>query len=182
MKGNQGATPTAASTAKKQGSETFTFSALPESLEQMCALPEAALDTPFQAAALTVCALCAYAAEKEIGISMLNFLRGPRPLSGVDISFLDDRFRDKKTYVPFSYFEGAVPQNDYTPNVPFKITVSTNPYSYDNDSYCKLYITSGGADAPRAVTLRQKGDGKWCLWEQFLLPDIRTPKSQDPWA
>lgn len=35
---------------------TFTFQALPESLAQMQALPEASLDTPFKTAALTVCA------------------------------------------------------------------------------------------------------------------------------
>ena len=35
---------------------TFTFQALPESLTQMQALPEASLDTPFKSAALTVCA------------------------------------------------------------------------------------------------------------------------------
>lgn len=42
--------------------ETFTFSALPESLAEMQALPEAGLDSPFKTAALTVLALCAYAA------------------------------------------------------------------------------------------------------------------------
>ena len=57
--------------------ETFTFVALPESLGQMKALPEATLSTPFQTAALTVCALCAYAADKRIGAEMLNWLRGP---------------------------------------------------------------------------------------------------------
>ena len=56
--------------------ETFTFAALPESVEQMRALPEAAMDTPFKTAALTVCALCAYAADKQIGTEMLNWLRG----------------------------------------------------------------------------------------------------------
>ena len=34
--------------------ETFTFAALPESVDQMRALPEAAMDTPFKTAALTV--------------------------------------------------------------------------------------------------------------------------------
>lgn len=34
--------------------ETFTFAALPESLAELRALPEAALDSPFQTAALTV--------------------------------------------------------------------------------------------------------------------------------
>ena len=61
---------------------TFTFQALPESLAQMQALPEASLDTPFKTAALTVCALCAYGADKNIGLEMLNWLRGPRPMNG----------------------------------------------------------------------------------------------------
>ena len=55
--------------------ETFTFRALPESLAEMQALPEASLDTPFKTAALTVLALCAYAADKNIGTEMLNWLR-----------------------------------------------------------------------------------------------------------
>ena len=67
--------------------ETFTFNALPESLDQLQALPEASLDTPYKTAALTLCALCAYAADKQIGTEMLNWLRGPRPLSNQEISF-----------------------------------------------------------------------------------------------
>ena len=162
--------------------ETFTFQALPESLAQMQELPEAALDSPYQTAALTVCALCAYAADKQIGTEMLNWLRGPRPLSNHDLSFLKDRFMDGKTYVPFSYFKGAVPENDYTPTEPFTVTVSSNPYSDENEGYKKLFLTSGGADNPRSIVLRRRGDGKWFLWEQYLLPDIRIPKSADPWA
>lgn len=161
-------------------SETFTFAALPESVEQMKALPEASLDTPYKAAALTVCALCAYAASPEIGISMLNFLKGPQPLSTYELQFLRDRFMDKK-YVPFSYFKGAAPDNDYTPAQPFTVTVFSNPYSFNEEKYAVLYIQSGGADNPRQVKLRAKGN-QWFLWEQFLLPDIRVPKSQDPWA
>ena len=57
--------------------ETFTFQTLPESVEQMRALPEAAMDTPFKTAALTVCALCAFAADQAVGTDLLNFLRGP---------------------------------------------------------------------------------------------------------
>ncbi len=36
--------------------------------------------------------------------------------------------------------------------------------------------------APHSVTLRKAKDGKWYLWEQFLLPDIRQPESLNPWA
>ena len=72
--------------------ETFTFQALPESLAEMQALSEASLDTPFKTAALTVCALCVYAADKDIGTEMLNWLRGPvlsattRSLSSTTVS------------------------------------------------------------------------------------------------
>ena len=161
--------------------ETFTFTVLPESLAEMKALPEASLASPFATAALTVCALCVYAADKSIGTEMLNFLRGPRPLSNHDISFLNDRFSDGH-HVPFSYFKGAVPANDYTPDTPFTITVTSGPYSDANEGYKKLFIKSGGADSPREIVLRQLGDGRWMLWDQFLLVSIRKPKSDDPWA
>ena len=172
----------ASQTANTQ--ETFTFEALPESVDEMKALPEAALDTPFKAAALTVCALCAYAAEPDIGIAMLDFLRGPRPLSNLDKQLLKDQLRDKP-YLPFSYFAGAIPDNNYMPNEPLVLKVSSNTYSYANekDGYVVLQVTSGGADSPRSLTLRRKGDGIWCLWEYAgLLPGIRAPKARDPWA
>ena len=179
-----GATSAVSKAVSKIGNkkETFTFAALPESLAQMQALPEDSLDSHFKTTALTICALCAYAADKQIGIEMLNWLRGPRPLSNQEISFMDDRLRDGKTYVPFSYFVGATPANDYTPTEPYTIHVESNATSDDNPGYMKLTVRSGGADSPRSVMLRQKGDGKWMLWEQYLLPDIRIPKSADPWA
>lgn len=169
----------ASSLASKQ--ETFIFAALPESLAELKALPEASLENPFQTAALTVCALCVYAADKAIGTEMLNFLRGPRPLSNHEISFLNDRFRDGH-HVPFSYFKGAVPANDYTPDNPFTITVESGVYSDANEGYKKLFIKSGGADNPREIVLRQLGDGRWMLWDQFLLVGVREPKSANPWA
>lgn len=161
---------------------TFSFSALPESVEQLRALPEAAMTTPFQTAALTVCALCAYAAAPDVGIELLNYLRGPRPLNGHDISFLKDRFRGGRTYIPYSYLAGAVPDNSYTPTQPYSVTVFADAHSYDEQGYARLYIASGGADSPRPIKLRRKGDGQWCLWEQYLLTDIRPPKAADPWA
>lgn len=163
--------------------EQFTFAALPESLAELQALPEASLDTPFKTAALTVCALCAYAADKQVGTEMLNWLRGPRPLNGQDISFLNDRFRDGKTYLPFTYFVGAVPDNNYTPTQPYTIEIRSNHVSAEEAGYIKLFIPCGGADDPRPIKLRQRGsDGKWFLWEQYLLTGVRTPKAEDPWA
>lgn len=163
--------------------ETFTFTSLPESLAEMQKLPEAALETPYQTAALTVLALCAHTADREIGTEMLNWLRGPRPLNGQEISFLNDRFRDGKTYLPFTYFVGAKPDNNYTPTQPYEIIVESNHTSNDEQGYMKLFIPCGGADAPRPIKLRQRGsDQKWFLWEQYLLTGVQTPKEADPWA
>ncbi len=170
-----------ANTNSNISTKTFTFARLPESLAEMQALPEAALTDPFQTAALTVCAFCVYAADKNIGTEMLNWLRGPRPLSNYDVSFLNDRFRDGH-HVAFSYFEGAVPENDYTPAQPFKLTVEAGLYADANEGYKKLHIRSGGADNAREIILRKKANGQWLLWDQFLLLSIRPPKSADPWA
>ena len=84
--------------------------------------------------------------------------------------------------MPRSYFSGAVPQNDYQPSQPYTVRVSENPYSYENENYAKLFLTSGGADSPRYVQLRKAKDGRWYLWEQFILVGIRPPESTDPWA
>ncbi len=171
----------AESVTRDKEEETFEFAALPESLSEMQALPEAALDTPFKTAALTICAFCAYAAAPEIGTEMINFLKGPQPLSTSDIQFIRDRFSDKK-YVPFSYFDSAKPENDYTPSAPFKVTFFTNPYSYANEGYVKLFVRSSGADTERQVILRSKGN-QWFLWEYAgLLLSIKQSKSEDPWA
>ncbi len=162
-------------------SVTITFSSLPESYETFTALSEAKMDNPFSTAALSVLAFCFYPENKDLSLQMLDFLRGPRPLSVMDKQFIADRFRDKD-YVPRSYFEGATPNNNYLPSEPYSIVVSENPYSYQNEGYATLYLTSGGADSPRSVQLRLAKDGKWYLWEQYLLADIRKPESENPWA
>ena len=109
--------------------QKITFSAVPQSVEEFTTLPQAAMTTPFQTAALTVLALSVYAHNKDAGIQMLNYLRGPRSLSVMEIQFIRDRFMDKD-YVPRSYFDGATAQNDYTPAQPLTISVGENPYSY----------------------------------------------------
>ena len=161
--------------------EKIVFRNLPSSFEEFTSLPQAALSTPFDTAAMTVLAFCYYPQNKDLALQMVNYLRGPRPLSGGDISFIADRFRDSD-YVPRSYFEGSTPANDYTPAEPYTIVVSENPYSYQNEGYATLYITSGGADSPRSVQMRKAKDGKWYLWEQFILVGIRQPESSNPWA
>ena len=161
--------------------QVFVFQKLPENLAEMMTLPEAGLTNPFMTAALTVASLCRYEQDPNASIEMLNALRGPRPLSNYDLQFLKERMAGKG-YKPFSFFSGATPGNDYTPDQPYSIRIFDNPYSYANEGYARLLIRSGGADNERPLTLRKLKNGQWLLWEQNLLSDIREPAKNDPWA
>ena len=163
---------------------TVTFDTLPENLEQLKAAAQSGLKNPYEVAAFTVAAFCVYPENKDEALAMLDWLRGPRPLSNYDKQFIAERFRGAD-YLPRSYFEGSSPENDYTPAVPYRVTVSENPYSRTNfsEGYLTVYLKSSGADSPRSVQLRTKpSTGEWFLWEQMLLAGIRAPKSADPWA
>ncbi len=161
--------------------KVFTFEKLPENVAELGSMPEAAMTDPFATAALTVAVLCHYEKSADETHGMLDFLKGPRPLSPFEKQFLRDRLAGK-AYVPRSYFAGTSPRNDYTPSLPYTVTVEENPYSYANEGYATLWIKSSGADTPRQVQLRKAKDGRWYLWENFLLPDIRMPESENPWA
>jgi hypothetical protein len=162
--------------------ETFTFDALPQTLEALRALPEAKLDTAFKTTALTILALSRYESDPQTAYAMLSWLKGPEDFSTSEKSFLQDRLRGKE-YKVRSFFEGATPENDYTPNKPYVISVIENPYSFDNENWATLYVTSGGADNPRNIKLRKKpSTGEWFLNDIQCLGDIRLPKSEDKWA
>ena len=158
-----------------------TFTAFPEKPEDIARMPQGGLTTPFDTAALTVLALAYYPTNKELSLGMLKYLKGPSELTPYQQQFIRDRFMDSD-YVPRSYFVGATPQNDYTPSIPWTVRISENPYSYQNAGYARLFLNSGGADSPRYIDLRQAKDGKWYLWEQFILVGIRPPESTNPWA
>ena len=162
---------------------TVSFEKLPETLEEMKALPEASLQRPQDTAALTIAALNVYPNNKEEAIRMLDYLRGPRPLSEMDKQFLRDRFMDGKNYIPRSYFDGSTVENNYTPSVPYTLTMSDSHARIAEEGYHIMDLKSAGADSTRTVTLRNKpSTGEWFLWEQTLLAGIREPKEQNVWA
>lgn len=163
-------------------SETFTFATLPANVAQLQALPEASLDSAFKTTALTLVALCHYEHDPEEAIAMLNFLKGPAEVSTFEKQFIRERMAGKM-YKARSFFAGATPQNGYVPTTPYTITVSENPYSFDNENWATLYVTSSGADSPRGIKLRKKpSTGQWFLNEIQCLSDIRIPVAEDPWA
>ena len=164
-------------------SKTYSFESLPKNVEELKALPEAALTDVYAVAALSLLALTRFEADKDASIQMLNFLKGPDPLTPMGLQQISDRFMDGKFYKVNSFFEGATPANNYTPSQPYKVKVSSTPYSFDNENWAVLYLHSGGSDNPRPVKLRKKpSTGQWFLVEIQYLGDIRTPTAADKWA
>ena len=152
----------------------------PKNADELKKMPELDFSSPLSTAAFAMLVLLEYDESPENTIEMLNVLKGPQPMNGMDVQFLRDRIKGRG-YIPRSYFEGSSVKNDYTPNVPYKITVSEYAYTYQSEGYAKVQVQSSGADSPRPIELRRKGN-QWFLWRNLALSDIRTPASVDPWA
>ena len=157
--------------------KTFTYERLPKNVEELKALSD--LHDEYEVASLVVLVLAAYEHDVEEMIKMYDYINGPTDVSKYQRQFIDDRLKGKE-YVARSYFNGTSPQNNYTPDIPYSVTVRDNPYSYDQQGYVTLFITSSGADSDRKVQLRKRRS--ILLWECHLWPDIRIPVKDDSWA
>ena len=158
-----------------------TLNMLPASLAEFRNL---SLNTPDEVVAGFLCALNLYIKDKDAGVAAMDLLRGPRPMTPYDAQFLRDRLRGKE-YLPLAYFEGAAPENSYTPAQPYVLNVLADPRPQDIEpGYLRVFIATPGADSPRPIKLRQKpSTGEWFLWDhKGLLSGIRTPAAEDPWA
>lgn len=163
-------------------SVTFTFTELPKDVEELKALPESALDTPFKTTALALAALCNYEKDTEATYGMLDFLKGPDTVSEYEKQFYKERLTGKY-YKVFSFFAGATVENGYKPSVPYTVTVTANAYSYPEENRATMWVQSSGADSLRSVKLRKKpSTGQWFITEIQCLSDIRIPAAEDPWA
>lgn len=162
--------------------ETFTFASLPTNVEELKALPEASLDSAFKTTALCIAVLCNLEKDANATWEMLDYLKGPEDMNEREKAFIKERLA-RKQYKTFSFFKGATPDNGYMPATPYTITISENPYSFDEENWATLYVTSGGADAPRPIKLRRKpSTNQWFINDIQCLADIRIPTSQDEWA
>lgn len=168
--------------SNKNQTESFTFASLPTSVVELKALPEASLDSAFKTTALCIAVLCNLEKDANATWEMLDYLKGPESVNEREKAFIKERLSGKQ-YKTFSFFKGATPENDYMPAKPYTITVSANPYSFEEENWATLYVTSGGADSPRPVRLRRKpSTNQWFINEIQCLADIRIPTKQDPWA
>lgn len=155
---------------------------LPTNIEEFRAMKEMDLTKVENTCAMFLCALDLFIKDRNIGIEAINILKGPINLNPHEISFLADRVRDK-AYLARMYFEGARPDNNYKPNQPLTLLFYPDGRPQDCEAgYMRLYLQTSGADAKRAIKLRQK-DNDWYIWEYpGIVMDVRKPVAEDPWA
>ncbi len=158
------------------------LSSLPTTLEELQAMPEAALTDEYAVAALAVAVYCNYEKNPNATCRMMAYLYGPKEFTGFDEQFVSDRLAGRG-YVMRSYLKGATPDNNYTATTPYTVVVSQNRNSRVEKGYVKLFVRSSGADSPRPITLRKKpSTGQWFVWQPTaLLTDVRKPVADDPW-
>lgn len=144
---------------------------------------------PYNVVAMLANTICNYDVKNDSNfIEMLQYLMGDnQPISNLMKQQIKDRMtqNDKSGFIGKSYFEGATPDNDYTPSTPYIVNVTDNPYTDENEGYKRLFLKSGGADSERPVTVRLAKDGNYYVWSDSfmgLLSDIRKPESTNPWA
>lgn len=160
----------------------FTFAKIPTSVEELKAIPEANLDSPFKTTALTILVLANFENDNEATFEMLNYLKGPEPLSTMEKKFITERLIDRQ-YIVSSFFKGSSPENDYTPTQPYTIVATENPYTFDTENWGMMLVTSSGADSQRFIKVRKKpSTGQWFLNDIQCLAGIRVPVSQNKWA
>ena len=157
------------------------FDALPQTAGDIEALLEYyPLSDPRHTGAFFITSLVRYVDSADDGLAMIDVLRGPQPMNGMEQDFIKDRLRDK-TYLPGAYFEGAAPENDYTPDTPWTLIVYDDTMEAE-EGYRYIQVATTGADSRRRITLREK-DGQYYLWEYSnVLTGIRLPASLDPWS
>ena len=161
---------------------TFSATTLPRTVAEFKAMPEFGFSTPEQTAALFIVAMAMYPHDPEVCFEMINALKGPEQLRPAEKTFIRERLRNKAEFAGNAYFVGATPANDYTPEKPYRVVFVENPHSYADKGYASIYIHTNGADNPRLIKLRQKGN-EWFIWEFYgPMTDLKLMKSQDPWA
>ena len=174
------AAPSFSVVSSSSNQKLFQFKSLPNNVEELKAMKFSFTD-PYAVAAMTLAALMRYEASQSDCYEMLNYLKGPEDLSSYEKNFLKERLQGKFYKVP-SFFVGATPGNNYTPEKPYKIRVKTNSYSFQGENWASMQLTSGGSDSDRPLKLRKKpSTGEWFLNEITCLADIRTPANADPW-
>lgn len=160
------------------GGVKFTFEQLPKNSDEISKIVD--FKDEKYVAALFLATFVTHLNDSEEAIKMVNVLKGPQPLSDSEISFFNDQM-EYKPHLHKAYFEGATPENNYTPDEPLSVIIYDDKIKPSEEGYIRVFVEIKGADNPRYIKLRQKGD-EWFIWEYYgILMSIKSAAESDPW-
>lgn len=163
---------------------------IPTTLEEFDVKYNTLAKTPEGAIVMFLAAMDIYAQNEELGKKCFGLCFHPENRSGDMpnnhfLSFMRSRFHygDGQPWIARSYFDGAKPENGYTPKKPLTLRMKSRA---NDDDYLtsmdadveKRWLQSSGADSERAVqVLRVRGEELYYMFEYGGLPSqVRKPK------
>jgi uncharacterized repeat protein (TIGR01451 family) len=158
---------------ESQSNGSVFFNRIPHTLDKFIELQNQIAHTPQGAVAMMLIAMRIYQQYPIEGMKCMTAactgsLIVPSSAAGSyggyimsNVSTLKERLKIYP-YLPFIYYQGAEPENGYTPDAPpYKANMYTNLYSYSQSSggmWIKLFVETKGADSNRPVSVRKAGN------------------------
>ena len=171
-----------------------TFDRLPATAEELEQVDRTGENGKFVAVALLLAAYKTWVPEdEETCAAMMAALMESPSAEGVYTeftrSFVKERMlqNGKWAYIADAYFDGASPENGYTPEEPLTVTLREYAYApqistiYGVELHVEKIVTEfSGADTERAVSVYEDpSDGRWYVFSDTyagLLSDVREPE------
>ena len=166
-----------ASTYKEGETRVVKFDRLPVTLTRFMEAQEQVSHIPEGAAAMFIVALrvrqlypdeglkCLISAASETGVGKYETHEG-ETYDGYTLYNLDrlDEQIDRYPRMPYAYYKGATPENNYEPDVPYIIEFPKSG-SATQPTGLKLFVATEGADSDRPISLVLDEDGLWRAYE-----------------
>ncbi|MEI6503991.1 MAG: hypothetical protein WCP21_23510, partial [Armatimonadota bacterium] len=162
----------------------FACADLPKSLEEYQGQVTAGASDPKTATKLFFDGLFVYlSGEKDLGKQLIMEMSRYKEWSENNHRMLLERM-ESMPHIYRSYAAGATPDNAYQMDpqsyeLVFSGEVNLKPYADKAEGeFAKLFVRSGGADAPRSLTLQRNNAGQYKVYEfSSLNLDIRPVKA-----
>lgn len=153
------------------------FDKLPVTLTRFEEAQEQVSTTPQGAAAMFIIALrvrqlypaeglkCLVTSASETGVGKYETSDG-ETYDGYTVYNLDRIDEQLKRYprLPYAYYKGATPENNYEPDKPYIIEFPSSGTA-TVESGLKLFVATEGADSDRPISVVQDDDGLWRAYE-----------------
>lgn len=158
---------------------------LPKNIEEFEELRDRIAISPEGGAVIFILATQIYTIDREFGKQALtisydlselkkgNWYKGYEPSEGNKFFI---KQLEKSPYIPFGYIEGAIPENGYKVQLPYKFVFSK--IVQEDSQNAKVFIKTYGV-MPRPIRLLKNNRGIWKVKEaSSIFVSIQPPKQE----